>query len=105
MHLAEMQRPQLSATTLAKVEALYHCAHDSIRALDWLIDQGFEPQAFVVGRAKRPVIQIANNSQCLKLKRIYKAYYYITRLGDCGHELVWRCEMFGCLVEWVEKGN
>lgn len=98
-------QPTLSAAALNEIQRLYGDTQNSIKAIEWLVDQGFVPVSIVVGRSKRPLIRIEECSQCMQLKRIYHAYPYMLQPGPRGREIVWRSVIYGCIVEWKEVGN
>jgi len=95
----------LSEATLAAIQRLYGNTQQSIKAIEWLADQGFEPHSIHVGRSVKPLIRIEGCSLCQKLKRVYGAYLYMMRPGPRGRETVWRAVIYGCLVEWAEVSH
>ena len=54
---------------------------------------------------RMPVVHIANTSRCAWLKRNHKAYNMARTYGGYGQELVWRSDMMGCRVQWIERGH
>lgn len=105
MQQAVKELPALSADTIASIQRLYGDAQQSIKAIEWLAEQGFTPHSIHVGRSTRPLIRIDGCSQCQQLKRVYGAYPYMMQPGPKGRETVWRAVIYGCLVEWKEVAH
>lgn len=93
---------QLSAPTQEAIQRLYGNVQQSMKAIEWLHAEGFEPFSIHVGRSVKPLIRIEGCYLCRKLKHACGAYPYMMRPGPSGRETVWRVDIFGCLVEWTE---
>lgn len=93
---------QLSEETIQAIQRMYGDAQQSIKALEWMAENGFEPVSIHVGRSIKPLIRIENSSLCMRLKREFNAYYYMMRPSPKGRELVWRADILSCLIEWAE---
>jgi len=57
------------------------------------------------GNLRTPLVHIANSLKCGHLKESYHAYTVGQRPGVHGLEIIWRADLFGCRVQWTEKGN
>lgn len=96
---------QLSEEAIVATQRMYGDAQQSIKALEWLTEQGFEPETFIVGRAKKPVIEIKPSPLCFHVlirDKGFNTYCYIRRFGKHGLEYVLRATVFGCYVQWIE---
>jgi len=77
------------------------------RCIDWLTHEGFVPISAGVGvNLAHPLIVIEVCARCEWLKSACSAYPVESEPDSSGgYGKAWRAEMFGCLIQWVERGH
>jgi hypothetical protein len=92
----------LSQKTLQRAARRISAGADAaLQLLIWLEEQGFIAKELNVEPDRKPKVVINLHSKCEMLKAKHKAYAYArTESGT-----TWRCEKFGCRVEWTERGH
>lgn len=75
------------------------------RCFDWLVAEGFQVMGLDIGSHEKPLLLIQTCAKCGWLARTYNGYGYklFPVLGS--RATMMRVDIFGCRVEWVEKGG
>lgn len=99
------QRPQPIAQKKDQNSHIRTGTEAYIRCIDWLMVKGFVLTKVEIGDHALPVIHIQTGGLCNLFKERYNAVCYGFR-GEHGVRVdTWRAEVFGCRVEWVERGH
>jgi hypothetical protein len=81
-------------------------ANQAIKAVEWLITEGFEIIGVNVDAERRcPVISIKTIGKCNWLRKNYDGAPYTIQPGRYGRTTTYRAPVMGCKVEWTEGGH
>lgn len=75
------------------------------RAFDWLEAEGFTVMGLDVGAHAQPLILIQTCAKCAWLERAHGGYGYKLLPVNGSRATMMRVDIFGCRVEWVERGH
>lgn len=75
------------------------------RCFDWLAAEGFNVMGLDVGSHENPLILIQTCAKCAWLARTYNGFAYKLFPVQGSRATMMRVDIFGCRVEWVERGH
>lgn len=75
------------------------------RCFDWLEAEGFSVMGMDVGAHAMPLILIQTCAKCAWLERTYNGFGYKLFPVHGSRATMMRVDIFGCRVEWVERGH
>lgn len=90
------------SSTARRAEQIKTDAERCLKAINWLVSEGFTPLEIIVQQERRaPTVRIALSTRCAWLKKEFIAYKHeITST-----HVTWRCNVMGVRVQWIERGN
>lgn len=78
---------------------------DAQRCFDWLVAEGFNVMGLDIGAHAQPLLLIQTCAKCAWLARTYNGYDYKLFPIMGSRATMMRVNIFGCRVEWVERGH
>lgn len=78
---------------------------DAQRCFDWLEAEGFHVMGLDIGGHTKPLILIQTCAKCAWLERTYNGFAYKLFPVQGSRATMMRADIFGCRVEWVERGH
>lgn len=75
------------------------------RCFDFLEAEGFHVMGLDVGAHTQPLILIQTCAKCAWLERTYNGYAYKLFPVQGSRATMMRVDIFGCRVEWTERGH
>lgn len=76
-----------------------------MRCKEWLIEEGFTLTEATIGAHAHPLILIQTCAKCAWLERTHNGYAYKLFPVNGSRATMMRVDIFGCRVEWVERGH
>lgn len=83
--------------------AMVQGAKQLVDCMAWLSERGFKPVLADVGMYAKPVISIAHERGCEKLKAKFGAEPVAFHNAAGRQRNRWQCLILGCWVEWFEE--
>jgi hypothetical protein len=88
------------------IKRVYDAAKKTLELLAFLDAEDFKVLGMEIsGHRSKPIVHIQNVSRCGWLKSKHNAYTFGQRPGPYGAEIIWRCDLLDCRVQWVERGH